>query len=205
MRIGVFGGTFDPPHIGHLILASEACTQRNTDRFLWVLTPDPPHKQGRNISPLADRLAMLEAALQGNAKFEISRVDIDRPPPHYAFDTIRLLQAEFPLAEIIYVIGGDSLRDLPTWRRPQELVELVSEIAVFERPGIGVDIDAVEDKIPGIARKLRRVGAPLLEVSSTDIRRRAAKGYPFRYFLLPEVYEIIVARSLYRLASPVRE
>ena len=94
MRIGIFGGTFDPPHLGHLILAAEAGCQLMLDRLLFVLTADPPHKQGRQITPMEDRLAMLEAALFDNPDFELSRVEIDRPGPHYAVDTIKLLRED---------------------------------------------------------------------------------------------------------------
>ena len=118
MKIGVFGGSFDPPHIAHLILAQEACNQLELDRVLWVLTPDPPHKRGRRLTAASTRLAMLQLALQDNTAFLPSRVDIDRPAPQYAVDTLHLLAKEYPHAELVYLMGGDSLRDLPTWRRP---------------------------------------------------------------------------------------
>src|SRR5512135_475432 len=91
LRIGIFGGTFDPPHIGHLILAAESRDQLRLDRVLWVVTPDPPHKTGRAISPLATRLALLQAALGADEGFEISRAEIDRPGPQYSVDTVRIL------------------------------------------------------------------------------------------------------------------
>ncbi|MCX8025419.1 MAG: adenylyltransferase/cytidyltransferase family protein, partial [Thermanaerothrix sp.] len=90
-RLGIFGGTFDPPHVGHLILASEAADQLHLDRVLWVLTPDPPHKRGQPITPLAIRLKLVMAAIQEDPLFELSRVEIDRPGPHYAVDTLRIL------------------------------------------------------------------------------------------------------------------
>ena len=118
MRIGIFGGTFDPPHLGHLILADEAHAQLELDRLLWVLTPDPPHKLHQSITPLVDRLDMLRATIAGNNAFELSMVDIERAGPHYAVDTLLILGRSYPGDALIYVMGGDSLRDLPTWYRP---------------------------------------------------------------------------------------
>lgn len=198
MRIGVFGGTFDPPHLAHLILAAEACDQLSLDRLLWVLTPDPPHKQGLDITPLPQRLALLQAALADNPDFEISRVDIDRPPPHYAVDTLHLLRAAFPGAELVYLLGGDSLVDLPAWVRPQEFVRACDELGVMNRPGELPDLDALDAQLPGLAEKVRWVQAPLLEISGSIIRRRAAQGGTYRYYVLPAVYALIEEWGLYQ-------
>lgn len=197
MRIGIFGGTFDPPHVGHLILASEAYDQLMLDRLLWVLTPDPPHKQGLFISPAAQRLQLVQAAIAGNPIFELSSVEIDRPGPHYAVDTVRLLREQFPGAELFYLIGGDSLRDMPAWSRPELLVEEVDGFGVMRRPGAEIDMAHLESILPGITAKTHFFTAPLLEISSTEIRQRIAGGRPFRYYLLPLVYELIVTRGLY--------
>ncbi len=109
MKLGIFGGTFDPPHLGHLILAAEAQSQLALDSVLWVLTADPPHKSGQAISAWPTRLELLQAATRQDQGFTISRVDIDRPPPHYAFETVRLLKQEYPQAELFYLMGGDEL------------------------------------------------------------------------------------------------
>src|SRR5690349_15629428 len=106
MRIGIFGGTFDPPHLGHLILAEEAQYRLRIDHLLWVLTADPPHKQGQPITRLEDRLALVHAAIDDNPAFELSRVDLDRPGPHFALDTVRIIGREHPEAELFYLIGG---------------------------------------------------------------------------------------------------
>jgi len=121
-RIGLFGGTFDPPHLGHLILASEAQAQLELDRLLWILTPEPPHKQDQFITSPEHRLAMVELAIKDNPAFELSRIELDRPGPHYTLDTIKLIAEQNPNADIVPIIGGDSLRDLPTWHEPQKLV-----------------------------------------------------------------------------------
>ncbi len=198
MRLGIFGGTFDPPHIGHLVLASEAQYQLRLDRVLWVLTPDPPHKEGHRITSLDARLKLLETALGDDPAFILSRVDIDRPPPHYALDTMRLLTQEFPGDELTYLMGSDSLRDLPTWYHPQEFIKNCKALGVMHRPGDLSHLDEVETKLPGISLKVHWILAPLLQISSTDIRQRALDGRPYRHFLPPDVYHLVSAMGLYR-------
>lgn len=196
-RIGVFGGTFDPPHLGHLILASEASAQLRLDRLLWVLTAVPPHKLGQPLTPLKDRLAMVRLALDDQPAFELSTVDMDRPGPHYTLDTMRLLVAQNPKAELVLLLGGDSLRDLPTWHHPQELVAACSKIGVMHRPEESIDVFSLEATIPGLAAKVHFVDAPLLEIASHEIRARSEAGLPFRYYVLPSVYKYIVSHKLY--------
>jgi nicotinate-nucleotide adenylyltransferase len=189
-RLGIFGGTFDPPHIAHLILAAEALDQLGLERVLWVLTPDPPHKPDRKITPLPFRLEMLLEAVKDCPPFELSHIDIDRDPPHYALDTVHLLAGQHPDAELIYLMGGDSLRDLPAWHKPAEFIVACHALGVVRRPG--------ERRLPGLSAKVRWIDAPRLEISASEIRRRAAQGRPYRFFLLPAVYEIILKRNLYR-------
>jgi len=198
MRLGIFGGTFDPPHVGHLILASEAFEQLHLDRLLWVLTPDPPHKQNQIISSEKMRLELLRLAISDNPHFELSRVELDRPGPHYALDTVRLLREQFPGWELLYLIGGDSLRDMPTWHEPQALVRAVDAFGVMRRPGAQFDMTALEEILPGIVEKVRILDVPLLEISSTEIRARLALGRTVRYYLLPAVYRCIVRRGFYQ-------
>jgi nicotinate-nucleotide adenylyltransferase len=198
MRIGIFGGTFDPPHIAHLILADEACSQIGLERILWVLTPDPPHKHGQAITPLVDRLAMVETAVANNPAFELSRVEIDRPPPYYALETVKLLGEQHPGAELIYLMGGDSLRDLPTWHRPREFVEACHALGVMLRPEVKVDLPALEAQVPGVSAKVCMIQTPLIEISASQIRQRVAQGGSFRYYLPQRVYDIIRERGLYR-------
>lgn len=197
MKIGIFGGTFDPPHTGHLILAAEAKDQLGLDRVLWVLTANPPHKRDRSISPLEDRLALVDAALEDNRAFELSRVDIDRPPPHYAIDTVRLLREEYPGDELIYLMGGDSLHDLPTWHDPQGFVAACDAIGVMRRPGFTFDLGALEAVLPGLNEKVCWIETPLIEISGSDIRRRVVEGRSFRYFVPDAVRECILDRRLY--------
>ena len=198
MRLGIFGGTFDPPHLGHSILAAEACYQLRLDQILWVLTPAAPHKIGWPISPLEQRLALVQAAIHNSPGFEISTVDIDRQPPYYSDETLRLLQLTYPQAELVYLMGGDSLHDLPGWHAPKSFIQACSAIGVMRRPGDLIDLGDLETRLPGLRQKIRFVEAPLLEISARQIRERIASGRPYRYYLLPTVYEMIQKHHYYQ-------
>jgi nicotinate-nucleotide adenylyltransferase len=198
MRVGIFGGTFDPPHVGHLVLAAEALHQLKLDKVFWVLTPDPPHKRDQSITSLELRLELLQAAMGNDPAFEVSRIDIDRPPPHYSLDTMRLLSQQYPADDLIFLMGSDSLRDLPTWHKPHEFVRSCKLIGVMHRPGDIARLDQVEEKIPGVSMKVRWVLAPLLEISSSDIRQRIQDRRQYRYFLPPAVYNRIREAKIYQ-------
>ena len=195
---GVFGGTFDPPHLGHLILASESLSQLGLERLLWVLTPDPPHKPDHPITPLARRLEMLRLAIADEPRFEICDVEMDRPGPHYTVDTLRQLRAADPSRELVYLMGGDSLRDLPNWREPAEILRLCHKLGVMRRPYDEVDLDALERVLPGIREKVLMVDVPLLQISSRQVRQRVAMKASFRYYLHPDVHDYIIQTGLYR-------
>lgn len=197
-RLGIFGGTFDPPHIGHLILAAEARDQLDLDCTIWVLTPDPPHKHGKEISTLAHRLAMVELAVGEDEAFTLSHVDIDRPGPHYAVDTVRILKQQNPDHDLIYLMGGDSLRSLPNWHTSKEFLNILSGIGVMRRPGDDIDLTELVDALPQLPEKLNFVTAPLLEISAEQIRRRASENRAYRYYLLPRIYEYIRNHKIYQ-------
>lgn len=197
-RIGVFGGTFDPPHLGHLILASESRKQLHLTRLLWMLTPQSPHKIGNAISKVSDRLEMVHCAIADEPTFELSTLEFDRPAPQYTVDTLEILQRQHPSADLILLIGADSLRGLSTWHRPADLVAACREIGVMRRPGESIQLSIIEAAIPGVSEKVRFVEAPLLQISSREIRRRIIEGLEFRYFLHPAVYDYIQSHNLYR-------
>lgn len=197
-RIGIFGGTFDPPHIGHLILAGEAVDFLNLNRLLWLLTPDPPHKSAQPLTSWQHRLAMLDLCLANNPNFELSRLDIDRPGPHYAVDTMQVLAAQNPSSELVYIMGGDSLRDLPTWHKPYEFVQACHLLGVMRRPGDFINLDKLEMIIPGLSAKVCFMDAPLLGISSRQIRQRIIENRPFRYYVTESVYTYIENHHLYR-------
>lgn len=196
VKLGLFGGTFDPPHLGHLILAEAARDQLSLDKVLWVVAGQSPLKQDRAISPAEIRAEMVEAAIAGNPAFALSRIDLDRPAPHYTLDTLKLLGREFPNAELYFLMGEDSLADLPRWRSPDEIVGLCW-LAVSRRPGTDFSLSAVESAAPGASARIRWIQSPQIEIASSDIRRRIGEGRTVRYLLPPGVHEIIVREGLY--------
>ena len=198
-RLGIFGGTFDPPHVGHLILAAEARDQLDLDCTIWMLTPDPPHKRGQKISSMVHRLAMVELAVAQDEAFSLSHVDINRPGPHYTNDSIKILKQQYPDQELIYLMGGDSLEDLPEWHAPNEFLQLVDGVGVMRRPGNDFDLTELFTALPGLSEKLKFVTAPLLEISAEQIRRRARENRAYRYYLLPQIYEYIHTYKIYNV------
>jgi nicotinate-nucleotide adenylyltransferase len=163
-----------------------------------MLAPDPPHKLEQPITPLPYRLEMLKRAISGNESFEISYLEIERPGPHYTIDTVRQLSQLEPNADVVLLLGGDSLRDLPTWRQYSDLVAEVCQIGVMRRPGDSFDISTLGKKVPGLAEKVVFIDAPLQDLASREIRRRVACGEIWRYYVHPNVYDYIEANRLYR-------
>jgi nicotinate-nucleotide adenylyltransferase len=198
MRTGIFGGTFDPPHIGHLILAQEAQVQLALDQVLWVLTPYPPHKANQKISPINDRHSMTLLAITNNSQFRLSRVDIDRDPPHYAADTVAILREKSPKDEYYYLMGADSLNDLSAWHDPERFISLCHGIGVMVRHGESSDTALLQQQIPGLGAKVHFLETPCIEISGSEIRNRAAIGQQFRYFVQDAIFHYILNHKLYQ-------
>jgi nicotinate-nucleotide adenylyltransferase len=196
-RYGIFGGTFDPVHIGHLILADEALNQLNLSQVIWVLTPNSPHKDASKITDVGIRLSLLEASLYDRPRFVISKVDINRKPPHFAVDTLRILRQSYPNAHFVYLMGGDSLLDLPSWYQPEAFLSYVDELGILKRPGYNIDLSTLENALPALTKRIQWVEAPGLEISSSRIRDRILSGRAFRYFLHPKAYELISENKYY--------
>lgn len=196
LRIGLLGGTFDPLHIGHLILGEYAADALDLAHLLYIPAADPPHKQAEQKTPVGHRLAMLEIALKDNPRFTISRVDIDRAGPHYSLDTVQIVQAQYPAAELYFVMGGDSLRDLPRWHRPADLIRHC-KLAVMGRPGAAIHPAMHEPLLPGLAERVVMIDAPLIEISSTEIVQRLKSGRSVRYLLPDAVLAYIQQHNLY--------
>jgi nicotinate-nucleotide adenylyltransferase len=195
---GVFGGTFDPPHLGHLILAESGRQALSLEKVLWVVTAQPPHKPKEDRTPVGLRLEMVAAAIHGNEHFEISRVDVDRPPPHYAVDTLRLLAESHPGTRFAYLLGEDSLRDLPAWHKPRQLVLACDVIGVMERSGVEPDLADLEAILPGLKARVRFFRSPIIDIASRDLRRRVQDGESIRYLVPQGVEQIIRHNDLYR-------
>lgn len=194
-RVGVFGGTFDPPHVGHLILAVDLRHALDLDRVLFVPAGHPPHKP-EPISDDADRLAMVRLAIAGEHAFEISTVDVDRGGPSYSADLLAILTETLPDTELVFLMGEDSLRDFPSWHRPGKIATL-AKLGVATRPGVRVDLKAVERAVPEVAGRVVLVPTPSIGVSSRHLRRRVEAGAPIAYQVPPAVERYIRERRLY--------
>jgi nicotinate-nucleotide adenylyltransferase len=195
-RLGVLGGTFDPPHIGHLILAEYAREALDAAQILFVPTADPPHKDDTRLA-IEHRLAMVERAIAGNPYFAVSLADVERPGPHYTVDLVPILQKQYPEAELYFLIGADSLRDLPTWNRPQELIRLC-KFAVMRRPDVEATPEMHEAILPGLAERVIMLDTPLVDISSTDIVTRLRAGKSARYIVPEAALDYLLANGLYK-------
>lgn len=199
MRLGILGGTFDPIHFGHLLAAEAAREHLRLDRVLFAPAAQPPHKQGQPLSPVEHRVAMVWLAIVDHLHFILSRVDVERPGPHYTLDTVRLLRAEYATnAEETYLIlGADSLAQLPTWHEPQQLLQLC-RLAVVARPHAEVDMSTLEHALPGIAQRVDWVAMPALDISSSELQRRVRARHSIRYQTPEAVRRYIAEHRLYR-------
>jgi nicotinate-nucleotide adenylyltransferase len=197
-KIGILGGTFDPPHIGHLILAQYTLEALGLEQMLFVPAADPPHKIGVTRTPVEYRLAMLEHAVAENTNFKISLVDIERPGPSYSADTVRIIQSQHPDAELYFVMGGDSLRELPTWHRIEEFFQLC-KLAVMRRSDEDIYAEMHQDDLPDLAERVVMIDAPLLGIwiSSTDVVDRLRLGKTVRYIVPDAVLDYIRQHKIY--------
>lgn len=198
IKRGIVGGTFDPPHLGHLVMAEAARAQLELDEVIFMPAAQPPHKQGRIISSLTHRLAMVRRAIANHEQFTLSTFEATRTGLNYTTETMRLLRQEWGNhVQLFFIMGLDSLADLPKWYQPQQLIELV-HLAVIARPGYQANMEALEQHIPGITQRVTFVYAPLIGISSTNIRQRVQKGLSIRYLVPREVEAYIEQWGLYR-------
>lgn len=196
-KVGVLGGTFDPIHIAHLIIAEECRFHLELDRVFFVPVGTPPHKLSKPVTDAEYRLTMVELAIASNPNFVLSRIDIDRRGPCYSVDTIELLQNELGVdVEIYFIIGADSLMDMPNWHNPKRLLELC-RFAVVRRPHYEVDMQSLETSLPGISSLVHFVQAPEMSFSSSNIQKRVRLGLPIKYQVLSSVEEYIYTQKLY--------
>jgi|KBSSwiStaDraftv2_1062776.scaffolds.fasta_scaffold91241_3 nicotinate-nucleotide adenylyltransferase len=198
-RKGLFGGTFDPPHVGHLALAEWAREQLKLDEVLFVPVGRPPHKRATRLSSAGHRLAMARLATRGNTAFRVSGLEVEAATPSYTVDTLRRLRARHPRDRWYLIIGSDSLDEFHTWREPETILEL-STLAVAGRPGCG------EEALRrwGRRREIVSLGNPGLDVSSTMVRARARAGRSLRYLVPDLVASYIVRHRLYQAARAGR-
>jgi len=198
VRLGVLGGTFDPPHVGHLILAEEARTRLQLERVLFVPAGDPWRKAGQEITPIDHRLAMVRLMLASDPYFEVSTLEVERAGPSYTVDTLEALHEQHgPRLELYFIVGEDALRDLPYWKDPARILSL-ARLAVASRPGGSesavVDLEAA---VPGLSERIIPLPMPAIDISSTALRERARAGLGLRYLVPLAVEEYIRRHGLY--------
>ncbi|MFQ5880391.1 MAG: nicotinate-nucleotide adenylyltransferase [Dehalococcoidia bacterium] len=201
MRIGVLGGTFDPIHVGHLILAEAARQELSLARVLFVPAREPWRKIGRELAPAHHRLGMVRLAIADNPCFSVSTVELEQPGPSYTADTLAALQEEMgPEGELFFILGQDALADLPYWKDPQRIIAQAC-LAVAQRSGWPLPSEAwLEEAVPGIAARLVPSPMPTIDISASAIRRRCREGRSIRYLVPSAVEEYIQAHGLYTAA-----
>jgi nicotinate-nucleotide adenylyltransferase len=197
MKIGLFGGTFDPPHIGHLVIADQALRQLTLDVVWFAPVGQPTHKDNHHVSQAAHRVAMTRLAISDDPRFQLRLDDVVRPPPHYSLTLLESLKAKQPSDEFVFIVGGDSLEDLPNWHRPERLLAL-TQLAVAHRPGATPDLSHLQKKFPDLRERVMWVDTPLMDLSSTDLRQRVRNGQSIRYLVQHEVEAYIHRNKLYR-------
>jgi nicotinate-nucleotide adenylyltransferase len=203
-RIGLLGGTFNPPHLGHLVCAQEAFSQLGLERVLFVPVFSPPHKAVEADPGVEHRVELCRRAVAGDERFEVSRIEADVHSPSFTVDTLRLLHERHPEHDLTFIVGGDMAFSLPTWREPEAILELC-ELGVAEREHVRrVDICDRLSGLRGVPERLRFFAMPRMDISSSLIRRRAADGLPLRYLVPDAVAEYIVSAGLYGAPSEVR-
>jgi nicotinate-nucleotide adenylyltransferase len=198
VKLGVLGGTFDPPHNGHLQIAHTALTQLSLARVLFAPTHHPPHKNVTHHTPIEHRLEMVRLAIAPYPHFVLSRVDVDRAGPTYTVDTLRILRAQYGEAvEWFFIMGMDSLVNLLTWRAPEQLIRLC-KLAVFPRPGFTPNLDELERKIPGVRARVVFLAAPLVDIAASDVQARVRAGQSIAHLVPEAVARYIAEQGLYR-------
>jgi nicotinate-nucleotide adenylyltransferase len=196
MNIGIYGGTFDPPHIGHLVIGDQALHQLDLDELWFTPVGQPTHKPGRAISAAEHRVAMTRVAIATHPGFRVCEHDITRPGPHYSLTLMQLLRETYPQHTWTFVIGEDSLADLPKWHQPAALMSLVT-LAVAHRPGSRPDAANIEAVVPGLYSRIQWIAAPLMDLSSTELRARLGDGRSVRYLIPRAVADYASEHRLY--------
>ena len=199
MDIAVLGGTFDPIHLGHLVIAEEAAVRLGLEQVLFVPAGKPRLKPRQSVTPTPHRLEMTRLAISDNLRFRLSDIEIKRSGPSYTVDTVRQLQDTLGKgARFYFILGWDSLEGFHLWKEAGTLVQMCRLVAVprvgYQRP----DLKSLAEKVPGVSEAVIFLDAPLIDISSSQIRERVAKGLPIRYVVPPSVERYIIEQGLYR-------
>ena len=199
MRLGVIGGTFDPIHLGHLVLAESAREELGLERILFVPAGDPWRKQGRFVAPSEHRLAMVRLALEGIPEYEVCTLEAERPGPSYTADTLETIAGENVGADLYLLLGQDALADLPNWRHPDRIVRSAT-LAVARRsspPPWQAAAEVLERRLPGVLARIHWLDMPAIDITATTIRERVRAGRSIRYLVPATVKEYILRHRLY--------
>jgi nicotinate-nucleotide adenylyltransferase len=196
LRVGILGGAFNPPHIGHLVCAQETLLQLELDQVLFVPTGEPPHRELEDDPGAEVRLEMVELAIAGDSRFAVSRIEVDRDGPSYTADTLAAMTKAEPDHQLFLILGGDQAAALPDWHEPEKVLELAT-VAVVER--VNWSRNAIAVKIARLrgTDAVRYLDMPLIQVSSSGIRRRVREGTPIRYLVPEKVASYIEDKALY--------
>jgi nicotinate-nucleotide adenylyltransferase len=202
LRVGIFGGVFNPPHLGHLVCAQEAWVQLRLDVVVWVPVGEASHRTIEDDPGAEARYRMCDFATSGDDRFSLSSIELDRPGPSYTVDTLRAMSERSPGDELVLIVGGDEAAALGSWREPEEILRLAT-VAAVERDGRRrEEIAARLAELEG-GERVVFFDMPRVDVSSTEVRRRAALRAPIRYLVPDKVADYIGARSLYGASTPV--
>ncbi len=192
MNIGILGGAFNPPHIGHLVVAESVREHLRLDKVFFVPTADPPHRIDVGRATAAARLEMTRLAVQGNSTFEVSDIEVQRPGKSYSIDTLTAFESFYPKARLFLLIGSDNLAEFHTWKSPREIIARC-ELVIFPRSGFAMGEIKSE-----FAKAAQVVNAPHIGVSASEIRRRVKRGLSIRYLVPSAVEDYIMKHGLYR-------
>jgi nicotinate-nucleotide adenylyltransferase len=204
LRVGILGGAFNPPHIGHLVCAQEALLQFELDKVVFMPVGKAPHRELADDPGAEGRLEMVELAIAGDSRFAVSRMEIEREGPSYTADTLRALREEAPDDELFLILGGDQAAALAEWHEPEEVLALaqvvVAERSNWSRNAVGIKAGRLKG-----AERIRFLDMPIIQVSSSTIRRRVAAGVPVRYLVPDEVVSHIGKNGLYGASAAAEE
>jgi nicotinate-nucleotide adenylyltransferase len=196
VNIGILGGTFDPIHIGHLVVAEEARIRVGFSEVLFVPAGQPWFKPDRNVTPADQRIEMVRRAIADNPHFRLCTLEVERPGPSYTVDTLTTLRKQLGSeASLFFILGRDNLAELPSWKEPKKLVQLC-RLVVAPRLG-SEDLKHLETETPGLLDKVIQLDMPVIGVSSSGIRQRLAHGLPIRYLVPAEVEKYITEQNVY--------
>ncbi len=196
MRLGILGGTFDPPHFGHLKMAEAALTQLQLDKVLFAPAGLQPLKLDQQSTTPDIRAHMVELAIADRSGFELCRIDLDRPGPHYSIDLLSLAHDQYPQSKFWFIMGEDSLADLLRWRKPDRLIQL-TRLAVLRRPNAKIDWNTLEKELPDLQSKIDWLNHTQIHISAREIRQRVKDGMSIEELVPKNVAEYIQQNILY--------